>query len=111
VPDTSRRPILHAILSGSWRPAVGTVITAAVSFGLVNAGQATALDNLAAAVATLLTALTSTVHAFGVLRASEGHTTPTVDPRDRDGTSLVRPVASGGGRHEATDILPVPDRD
>jgi hypothetical protein len=102
---------LRAILSGSWRPAVGTAITAAVTFGVLTQTQAGALGDLAAAVATLLTALTSTLHAFGVLRASERHTTPTVDPRDRDGTGLVRPVASGGGRHEATDILPLPERD
>jgi hypothetical protein len=108
------RPILAAILSGSWRPAVGTAVTAAVAFGLLDSTQASAVNNVAAGLVTLLTALTATLHAFGVLTTSEKQTTPLADPVDADGERLVRNttvVQQVRGEHAATEILPLTEEE
>lgn len=89
-PTTARpRPILAAIRSGAWLPLVGTLLTAAVTFGLLNSEQGTAIGNLVAAVATLLTAITAALSNFHVLRRAEPEVTPVADPRDDLGRALV----------------------
>lgn len=94
------RPILDAIRSGAWKSVLGTLVTAGVTFGLLNAEQATALNNVVAALATLLTAGTAALHTLHVLRRAEPAVTPTADPRADDGTPLV--VATAGTDPPAT---------
>lgn len=94
-PGSSRpRPILENIRNGAWKTIVGTLVTAAVSFGLLNSEQATLLDNIVAALATLITLVTSFVAQLHVLDKSEPQVTPLADPHDQDGTPLVPLFAS-----------------
>lgn len=88
-PNTRPRPILQAIRGGAWKTVLGTLIAAAVSFGLLNSEQATLLDNVVAALATLITLVTSFVAQLHVLGKSEPLVTPLADPEDEDGTPLV----------------------
>ncbi|WP_181771299.1 hypothetical protein [Amycolatopsis pittospori] len=83
------RPILDSIRSGAWKTIVGTLVAAAVSFGLLNGQQATLLDNIVAALATLITLVTSFVAQLHVLGRSEPKVTPVADPRDNTGSPLV----------------------
>lgn len=83
------RPILNAIKRGAWETILGTVLTAAVTFGVLDTGQASALDNVAAAIATLLTAVTSALAQLHVLRKAEPKVTPVAAPRDNTGVVLV----------------------
>lgn len=87
--STRPRPILEAIRAGAWKTGVGTLIAAAVSFGLLNSEQATLLDNIVAALATLITLVTSFVAQLHILGKSEPLVTPLADPKDQDGTPLV----------------------
>ncbi|WP_394360746.1 hypothetical protein [Amycolatopsis sp. SB7-3] len=91
-PRTRPRPILESIRSGAWKTILGTLVAAAVSFGLLNSQQATLLDNIAAALATLITLVTSFVAQLHVLDRSEPQVTPVADPRDNTGTPLVPAV-------------------
>ncbi|TDQ01232.1 hypothetical protein [Labedaea rhizosphaerae] len=92
--DSRPRPILEAIRSGAWVSVLGAALTAAVTFGLLNAEQVTALNNLVAAAATLITAVTAVLHGLHILRAAEPEVTPMSDPRDTDGRPLI-PAESG----------------
>ncbi|MFE0021895.1 hypothetical protein [Amycolatopsis sp. NPDC059021] len=91
--STSRRPLLDAIHSGAWKTLLGTLITAGVTFGLLNAEQATVVNNIVAAAATLLTMITSAVAQWHILGKAEPAVTPVADPRDDAGTPL-RPSSS-----------------
>ncbi|MGW5741597.1 hypothetical protein [Amycolatopsis sp. NPDC003861] len=92
-PNTRPRPILEAIRGGAWKTLLGTLIAAAVSFGLLNSEQATLLDNIVAALATLITLVTSFVAQLHVLGRAEPQVTPVADPRDDTGLPLVSAVA------------------
>ncbi|MBB5154942.1 hypothetical protein [Saccharopolyspora phatthalungensis] len=83
------RPILEAIRGGGWKTILGTLLAAAVSFGVLNAEQATALDNLVAAVVTLVTFATSAVAQFHVLDNAEPLVTPVAAPHDDADRPLV----------------------
>ncbi|MGW3470449.1 hypothetical protein ACWDKQ_18770 [Saccharopolyspora sp. NPDC000995] len=87
--DNRPRPILDAIRSGTWKTLVGALVTAAVSFGLLNANQATLLNNMVAAVVTLVTLVTSTLAQLHILDHAEPQVTPVADPRDNTGRPLV----------------------
>jgi hypothetical protein len=87
--NTRPRPILEAIRSGAWKTILGTLVAAAVSFGLLNGQQATLLDNIVAALASLITLVTSFVAQLHVLGRAEPQVTPVADPRDDTGTPLV----------------------
>ncbi|WP_134664027.1 hypothetical protein [Amycolatopsis sp. CFH S0078] len=95
------RPILEAIRGGGWKTLAGTLIAAAVSFGILNAEQATALDNVVAAVVTLITFVTSAVAQFHVLDHAEPQVTPVADPRDDRGRPLVPAADEPGGQPTA----------
>lgn len=88
-PNSRPRPILEAIRGGAWKTVVGTLVAAAVSFGLLNSEQATLLDNIVAALATLITLVTSFVAQLHVLGQAEPRVTPVSDPRDETGAPLV----------------------
>ncbi len=83
------RPIFAAITSGAWKTALGTAITAAVSFGLLDTHQASLLDNIVAALATLLTAATSAIAQLHILRLAEPQVTPIAAPNNDAGVPLV----------------------
>ncbi|SFO81976.1 hypothetical protein SAMN05421810_10163 [Amycolatopsis arida] len=90
VPDRRPRPIRDTIRSGgAWRTAIGALITAAVSFGLLNTEQATLVDNIVATLATLITLVTSLIAQFHILGRAEPQVTPVSDPRDDHGAPLV----------------------
>lgn len=84
------RPILEAIRAGAWKTGLGTLVTAAVSFGLLNTEQATAANNIVATLATVVTAVTSIVAQLHLLRHVEPQVTPVSDPRTNTGEQLVR---------------------
>ncbi|MFK0249296.1 hypothetical protein ACIQUM_31745 [Amycolatopsis azurea] len=88
-PRSRPRPILDSIRSGAWKTILGTLVAAAVSFGFLNADQATLLDNIVAALATLITLVTSFVAQLHVLGRAEPQVTPVADPRDDSGIPLV----------------------
>ncbi len=94
------RPILDAIRDGGWKTLLGTLLAAAVSFGLLNAEQATLLGNVVAAVVTLITFATSAAGQFHVLDHAEPLVTPVVDPHDQLGRPLV-PAADEPGQPTA----------
>lgn len=89
-PAASRpRPILEAIRDGMWKTVLGTAITAAATFGVLDGQQATLINNLVAAIATVVTLATSLLAQFHILSHAEPEVTPVVDPRDNDGHPLV----------------------
>lgn len=90
------RPILDAISSGMWKTVLGGAITAAVSFGLLDGQQATLVNNLVAAIATVVTIATSLLAQLHILRNAEPEVTPMADPRDNAGQPLVATTAAGG---------------
>jgi hypothetical protein len=83
------RPILDAIRSGQWKTLVGTAISAAVSFGVLDSQQTTVVNNLVAAAVTLITALTALLGQLHVLRRAEPLVTPVASPRSAAGVPLV----------------------
>ncbi len=83
------RPILAAITTGAWKTTLGTAITAAVSFGLLDTHQASLLANVVAALATLLTAATSAIAQLHILRHAEPQVTPLTAPHNDTGQPLV----------------------
>ncbi|MGI8307741.1 hypothetical protein [Saccharopolyspora hattusasensis] len=91
----------RTIRGGGWKTLLGTLLTAAVSFGVLNTGQATALDNLVAAVVTLITFATSAVAQFHVLDNAEPQLTPVADPRDNTDRHFIPAPAA-----ESDDPLP-----
>lgn len=84
------RPILDAIRTGTWKTGLGTLVTAAVAFGILNAEQATVANNIVASLVTIVTAVTAILAQVHVLQRAEPQVTPVVDPRANDGTRLVR---------------------
>lgn len=93
-PASRPRPILDAIRSGMWKTALGAAITAAVSFGVLDGEQATLVNNVVAAIATLVTVATSLLVQFHILAHAEPEVTPLADPQDDAGHQLV--AATGG---------------
>jgi hypothetical protein len=83
------RPILEAIQAGMWKTWLGGAVTAAVAFGILNTQQATAVNNLVAAVVTLVTVATSLAAQLHVLHTAEPQVTPVSDPQDDAGHKLV----------------------
>ena len=56
--------ILAALKSGAWVSWIGTIVIAATAFGLLDSNQATQLNNIVAAVATVVAAIMSFVHTW-----------------------------------------------
>jgi hypothetical protein len=83
------RPIVDAIRSGAWKTLLGTLVAGGVSFGVLNAHQATALTTIAATLVTLVTAVTSIVAQAHILTRAEPLVTPVAAPRDNAGQPLV----------------------
>ncbi|MGH3096487.1 MAG: hypothetical protein ACRDMV_10885 [Streptosporangiales bacterium] len=54
--------VWQAVRSGSWAPIACTAVTAAVSFGFLDATQASTLTNAVSAVATAVAALIAAMH-------------------------------------------------
>jgi hypothetical protein len=77
---------------GKWTTLAGSLIVALVGFGLLTAVQEDALVGLLGLIPGLLTAVTSALVAFGIVRQAEPLVTPVSDPQDNAGRSLV-PVA------------------
>lgn len=89
------RPILDAMTSGGNLIAlVGSLVAGGVAFGVLNAIQANAINNIVAAIVTVIPAATAVLAQFHVLRTAEPRVTPLSDPQDSDGTPLVRPLAA-----------------
>jgi phosphatidylglycerophosphate synthase len=86
------RPIVDAIRGGAWKTALGTGISAAVSFGVLDTREASALNTVVAALVTIVTALTSVVAQLHILRNAEPQVTPVVEPRDNAGHPLIPAV-------------------
>ncbi|MFC0546942.1 hypothetical protein [Kutzneria chonburiensis] len=92
---TRPRPILAAITSGGTLiTAVGTLLAGLVAFGVLNSEQASAINNLVAAVLTVIPPATAVLVQLHILRTAEPQVTPVADPQDTDGTALVRPLAA-----------------
>jgi hypothetical protein len=88
-PSGRPRPILDAIRGGAWKTVLGTLVTAAVSFGVLNAEQATVVHNIVAAVATIVTAVTAILTQLHILGRAEPKVTPLADPRNSAGQRLT----------------------
>ncbi|HEY8588465.1 MAG TPA: hypothetical protein VIL55_02820 [Naasia sp.] len=89
-------PIREAFKSvGGAILAIGTVITALVTLGVLDAAQGTALEGLVALVPAVLEAVVVILVAFGVIKRAEKETTPLVDPRTSvfvDGVEVLVPL-------------------
>lgn len=84
------RPILDVIRNGGVIISVGgSIIAAAVTLGLLTAGQANAVTAILGALATLLPAATAITAQAHVLRVAEPQVTPVADPRSVNGAPLV----------------------
>jgi hypothetical protein len=101
------RPLLSALKSGAWKPAVAGVVSMLVAVGILNADQSTALQGLLVAVDALVTAGAGVWAAFHVVRQGEPLVTPMSDPRAEDMTPL-HPIP-GGGVVDLTNRPPGPD--
>lgn len=89
------RPILDAIQNGgAWITAVGTLVAAGVSAGILTAGTGALVNWVAAALVTLTPLATSLLVQLHILRTVEPLVTPLSSPQDADGTALVRPLAA-----------------
>lgn len=56
--------IVAALKSGAWVSWVGTIAIAATMFGLLDSSQVDAINNIAAAIATVVAGIMSLVHTF-----------------------------------------------
>lgn len=90
------RPIKRAFTSvGGAITAVGTIVNALVSLGVITAAQGTSVEGLAAAVPGFIQLVVMSLAAFGVLKRSEAETTSTADPSTTVNGRLVRLVPDG----------------
>lgn len=88
--DPNRHPIRDAFSSvGKAVGWLGSVVTSLVGWGIVTATQGDALLGLLGAIPGAVTAVTTVLVAFGVIKRAERKTTPLSDPRDNSGTRLV----------------------
>lgn len=60
--------VVAALKSGAWVSWVGTVVIAAGMFGLLDSQQATEINNIAAAVATVIAAIMAFIHTRNVAK-------------------------------------------
>jgi hypothetical protein len=79
---------------GTWITAVGTLVAAGVSVGVLSDRQATVVNWVASVLVTLCPLVTSVLVQWHVLRTAEPLVTPLSDPQDADGQPLVRPLAA-----------------
>lgn len=73
----------------------GALLTALVGWGVVTATQGDAVTGLLGAIPGIVTAVTSVLTAFGVVRQAEPLVTPVRDPRDNAGAPLAAPSPPG----------------
>lgn len=67
----------------------GALVTALVGWGVVTATQGDAITGLLGAIPGIVTAVTSVLTAFGIVRQAEPLVTPVSDPRTNSGVPLV----------------------
>jgi hypothetical protein len=67
----------------------GAFVTALVGWGVVTASQGDAVTGLLGAIPGIVTAVTTVLTAFGIVRQAEPLVTPTSDPRSAAGAQLV----------------------
>lgn len=75
--------------TGSAVAFLGSLVTFAVTWGLLGADQATAIDALLAAVPGLIGLATALLASFGVVAKGEPQVTPVVAPQDNQGNQLT----------------------
>lgn len=97
VTDPRPTPLRDAFKSVAAFVAVaGSLITAAVGWGLLTATQGDALQGLLGAVPGVVTLITALLGAFGVVRKAEPLVTPTSSPAveavDDDGNVVLVPL-------------------
>lgn len=68
---------------------VGALVTALVGWGILTATQGDAVTGLLGAIPGVVTAVTTVLAAFGVVRRAEPLVTPMSDPRTDAGTPLI----------------------
>lgn len=73
-----------------WVGLIGAVVTALAGYGVLTAVQGDAVIGLLGAIPGVVTAITTMIAAFRVARDGAEVVTPMSDPRDYDGTQLVR---------------------
>jgi hypothetical protein len=73
-----------------WVGIVGSLVTAAVGYGILTAVQGDAVTGLLGLLPGIVTGVANTVTAFRVAERGAQVVTPMIDPRDSDGTPLVR---------------------
>jgi hypothetical protein len=90
------RPLVDA---ASWASRVtgllGSVVTALAGWGLLTTVQGDAVVGLLGLIPGLVTAGTSVLVAFGVVKRAEPEVTPVIDPMDNQGRAL-RAVGPAG---------------
>lgn len=91
MPDYSNRP--RPIRDAASRLSkllgvAGAFVTALVGWGVVTATQGDAVTGLLGAIPGIVTAVTTALTAFGIVKQSEPLVTPTSDPRSAAGTPL-----------------------
>lgn len=66
----------------------GALVTALVGWGILTATQGDAVTGLLGAIPGIVTAVTSALTAFNIVRQAEPLVTPMSDPRDDTGTPM-----------------------
>lgn len=67
---------------------IGSVLTALVGYGILQAVQGDAVIALLGAIPGLITQVTTVLAVFGLVRRAEPDVTPLADPRNADGEPL-----------------------
>ncbi len=73
----------------------GSIITALVGWGILTAVQGDAVDGLLGAIPGVITAITTALTAFGIVKTAEPLVTPISDPRNEAGVPLSPPSPPG----------------
>lgn len=83
------RPILDKFKTvGGAVAFLGTLVSAAATYGVLDAAEANATNALLVGIPTFVTLVTGALSAFGVVKASEPLVTPVEDPRNNAGVHL-----------------------
>lgn len=85
----TRRPI-HVVATGylRWLGIVGSVVVAALGYGVLTLTQGDAVAGLLGTIPGVVQAVATTLTAFGIVRKAEPLTTPLSSPRTATGTPL-----------------------
>lgn len=97
-PPSRPRPIAESAHGWvRWLGFIGSVVLAAVGYGVLTLTQGDALTGLFGTIPGIVNAIATALTAFGIVRQAEPQVTPLISPRDIHGRQLRAPVEGMSG--------------